>query len=167
MSRAREIRIAFDLSSMRELLMALRNVKSEQAQEIWKEAKKIQDKAQRLRDEERARFARNYDARVVAYAKYVRDEDKPPHRAHEPYPFRGAKMDEVEVQRAATLKAESGHFRRMTSITNGEFDRLAKLCEYARDMGLIKPGRDFERSASRQRLRDAWRDHGPGRERDR
>lgn len=127
---------AFELAALRDEARAISRVGPHAATRLWAEVRETIDKAARLREEELRRHRDNYDTRVENYKKYVRDQDKPPHRAYEPYPFRGAKFDEASVTRQSRLMVEHGHQARMARINRGEDKRLQNIRKEARALYL-------------------------------
>ena len=125
---------AFELAALRDEARAISRVGPHAATRLWAEVRDTIDKAARLREEELRRHRDNYDTRVENYKKYARDQDKPPPRAYEPYPFRGAKFDEASVTRQSRLMVEHGHKSRMTHIDRGETKRLRAIRKQANDL---------------------------------
>lgn len=122
---------AFELAALRDEARAISRVGPHAATRLWGEVCDTIERASTLREEELRRHRDNYDTRVENYKKYVRDQDKPPHRAYEPYPFRGAKFDEASVTRQSRLMVEHGHKSRMARIDRGETKRLLTIRKQA------------------------------------
>jgi hypothetical protein len=156
MTLAEELRLTFDLASMRQ------EAKHIQTPRQWAMANDIGLQARKLRDTEKRLFVERYDSRVETAQRRLIDEGARQRREFKPVGTGADRFDRAAINRQAQRDVRAAHERRLTRIDRIELRELRMLVlQSGRENAIQGMARtDFNRASDRRAGPDRRR-NGP------